>query len=58
MDVYPTWILWRATERKFLPTDLRKQPEGLMEKIVYLDGLFENMVGQVMEQYKETTGDG
>lgn len=29
-----------------------------MEKIIYLDGIFETMVGQVREQYGENNGDG
>jgi hypothetical protein len=53
LDVYETWVLWRATERRFLPTELRKQPDRLMEHLLYLDHIFENMAGQVMEQYKE-----
>lgn len=53
-DAYHTWVLWRATERRFLPTDLRRQPEPLMSNIIYLDSIFEKMVDQVMEQYKES----
>jgi len=52
-DTYDTWVMWRATERRFLPTALRRQPEPLMSNILYLDSIFEKMVNQVMERYKE-----
>jgi hypothetical protein len=52
-DAYPTWVQWRATEKKFLPTELRKQPGTLMDDILYIDSIFDNMVGQRMEQYKK-----
>lgn len=52
-DCYGTWVKWRATGQRFLPTDLRRQPEPLMSNILYLDSIFEKMVNQVMEQYKE-----
>jgi len=52
-EVYDTWVKWRATGQRFLPTELRRQPEPLMSNILYLDSIFEKMVGQVMEQHKE-----
>jgi len=57
-EAYDVWVKWRATDRRFLPTDLRRQPEPLMSNILYLDSIFEKMVGQVMERYKEQQGNG
>ena len=44
--VYPVWLQWRATEKRFLPTELRRQPQQTMDGILYLDSLFEKMVEQ------------
>jgi len=52
-DAYPTWLQWRATDRRFLPTDLRRQPEPLMSNILYIDSIFEKMVAQVLDRYRE-----
>lgn len=57
-ETYDVWVKWRATDRRFLPTELRRQPEPLMSNILYLDSIFEKMVGQVMERYKEQQGNG
>lgn len=57
-EVKPIWIRWRATERRFLPTELRKQPDTLMDDILYLDSVFDAMVGQRMEQYRQQNRDG
>lgn len=54
--VYPVWVLWRATDRRFLPTDLLKQPQALMDAILELDGHFERMVNQVEERRKHKRG--
>ena len=53
-DAYHVWVLWRATGRRFLPTELRKQPEPLISTIIYLDSIFDRMADQVMEQYRES----
>ena len=51
--VYPTWIQWVATGRKFLPTELRKQPQYLLDTLLYLDAIMEKIVNQMMEQMRE-----
>lgn len=50
MEVYPMWLLWRATDRRFLPTELRKQPQDLLNDIIYIDLLMEKIVGQQLEK--------
>jgi len=49
-DVYPTWLQWRATEKKFLPTELRRQPQRLLDGVLYIDSLFEKITAQITEQ--------
>lgn len=49
-SVYPVWLLWRATDRRFLPTELLKQPQKLMDGILSLDDIFERIVNQIEEQ--------
>lgn len=49
-DVYPTWLQWRATEKKFLPSDLRRQPQKLMDGVLYLDSLYEKIEDQIKKQ--------
>jgi hypothetical protein len=44
--VYPVWILWRATDMKFLPSQLIREPQELTDNILYLDNIFEKMVNQ------------
>jgi len=51
-EIKNTWLQWRALERRFLPTELRKQPDTLLADILYVDSVFDAMVGQRMEQYK------
>ena len=42
-EIYPEWLRWIATGRKFLPVagGLRDQPEDLMDSLLLLDGEFE-----------------
>jgi len=47
---FPTWLQWRATSRRFLPTELRGQPQKLLDGLLYIDGIFEKMVRQIEEQ--------
>jgi len=55
-EIYPTWILWVATNRRFLPTELRKQPQEDMDKLLYLDMLAQKIEGQMLERIKEQEG--
>jgi hypothetical protein len=52
-EVKDVWLQWRALERKFLPTELRKQPDTLLNDILYIDSVFDAMVGQRLEQYRK-----
>lgn len=52
-DIYPTWLQWRATERRFLPTELRGQPQSLLDGLLYIDAIFEKLVAQMVEQEAE-----
>lgn len=53
IDVYPDWQLWQATEKKFLLTELRKQPRDKMEKIIYLDSLLEKLSGEFYDRKRK-----
>jgi len=50
LDVYPTWVQWRATGRRFLPTELRKQPSGVLDQLLYIDSIFDKIVEQVLKR--------
>jgi len=50
---YPTWIIYRAFDRKIPPTEIRKQPDTLLEDILYIDSVFDPMVGQRLEEYRK-----
>ena len=52
-EVYPDWVRWRATARRFLPTELRKQPETLMDKLLYIDSVYEAMLNQFMQDKED-----
>jgi hypothetical protein len=52
-EIKDTWVLWRSLDRNFLPTEIRKQPDTLLNDILYIDSVFEAMVGQRMEQYRK-----
>jgi len=52
-EAYPTWLQWRQTDKRFLPTELRKQPQPLFDNILYMDTLMEKIIGQAMERIRE-----
>lgn len=49
-EIYPQWIMYRATG--FLPVagGLRDQPQRVMDGLLYIDSVFEKMCNQVQEQ--------
>lgn len=49
-EIYPLWARWRALDKQFLPTEIQKQPEHLLDDIIYLDMLLEKMVRQQIER--------
>ena len=50
--IYPQWLRWRATDKRFLPVrgGLRDQPTFLMDGLLFLDSIFENLVALNNEQ--------
>lgn len=58
IEAYPTWLQWRQTDRKFLPTELRKQPQPLFDNILYIDSLMEKIIGQFYERMKKENENG
>lgn len=42
---YDVWVLWRATDRKFLPSQLLQEPIGLLDDMLLLDGVYEVIQG-------------
>jgi hypothetical protein len=37
---YDVWVLWMATGRRFLPSQLMQEPSVMLDDILQLDGLF------------------
>ena len=58
MEAYPTWLQWRQTDRKFLPTELRRQPQPLFDNILYIDSLMEKIIGQYYDRMKQDNKNG
>ena len=52
------WTNWVATDRKFLPSVLAKEPERPLAVILELDGIYEKIVEQIRKQKQETEKDG
>ena len=42
-EAYDIWVLWQATGKRFLPSQLLNEPESLMADILQLDSVFETM---------------
>jgi hypothetical protein len=55
--IFPDWVKWRATDRRFLPYagGLRDQPTRVMDGLLYLDSIFQKMLNQYFEQMKKRT---
>ena len=49
-QAYDIWVLWRATDRRFLPSQLLNEPAALLQDMLTLDGIYERM----QEQRKES----
>jgi hypothetical protein len=45
-EVYPLWVLWQATGKRFLPNQLLEQPQVLTDQLLYVDSIFQKMVAQ------------
>jgi hypothetical protein len=46
---YPIWVLWFATDRRFLPSQLMAEPHEPLAAMLEIDTVFE----KVMEQFRE-----
>jgi len=40
-NAYDIWVLWRATDRRFLPSQLLEEPEAMLADMITLDGAYE-----------------
>lgn len=38
---YDIWVLWRATDRRFLPSQLMQEDESLLSDMLLLDSAYE-----------------
>lgn len=50
---YPIWLLWRATEKHFLPSQLMKEPAQPLAVLLELDSYFDRIADQTREQEEE-----
>ena len=56
IDYYwDTWVLWVATGRKFLPSQLRDEPHQPLSVLLEIDDIYERIVEQLRE---DKTNDG
>jgi hypothetical protein len=42
---YLTWVRWRALEKRFMPSVIKQEPEGLLDDVLQLDALYERLKG-------------
>jgi hypothetical protein len=40
-QAYDVWVLWRATDRRFLPSQLLQENDALLMDMITLDGAYE-----------------
>jgi len=40
---YDVWVLWMATGRRFLPSQLLAEPTALLDDVLQLDGLYNSL---------------
>jgi hypothetical protein len=50
--VYDVWVLWMATGRRFLPSQLLAEPTALLDDVLQLDGLY-NSLKDLMNDRKD-----
>ena len=51
------WTLWRATDRRFLPSQLLAEPRRPLLAMVELDGAYAIIERQLAKQEKERNGE-
>lgn len=42
---YDLWVLWRACDRRFLPSEIMQEPIKLLDDMLQLDGIYQNVKG-------------
>lgn len=47
------WTLWRATDRRFLPSQLLNEPERPLHVMIELDGVYSLIERQVIKQSED-----
>lgn len=47
------WAIWRATDRRYLPSQLEHEDERTLAVFLELDGLYEKIARQMAEQEKQ-----
>jgi len=59
LDFYwDIWTLWRATDRKFLPSQLMNEPERPLRVMLELDGAYSLIERQIIKQKSEQDKNG
>ena len=48
------WVIWRATDRRFLPSHLSKEEERELATLLELDGLFGKVTRQMAKEKQES----
>lgn len=52
------WVIWRATDRRFLPSQLSREQELELNTLLQCDDLFERISRQIAKQENEQQTEG
>lgn len=52
-NFWEIWTLWRATDRRFLPSQLLAEPQRPLLVMIELDGVYALIERQIAKQEKE-----
>lgn len=50
VDYYPDWVMWRALDKRYTPTQIRQQPRRLLQVFIYFEMMLEKMSEEIREQ--------
>jgi hypothetical protein len=53
LDLFPLWVFWQATGRRFLPSQLVREPLEMLTNFLQLDG----MLAAMRESLKREDGE-
>jgi hypothetical protein len=42
-EAYEIWTLWRALDRRFLPSQIMAEPQSWLDDMLTLDGIYETL---------------